>query len=465
MKIVEQIKNTINSYDMLKCGDSVLVGVSGGADSVCLLYVLHDLRDELNIKLSVAHLNHGLRGADADNDERFVAELCNRLGIKFYSKKVDLLSDNDTVESAGRRARYKFFADLKRAHKFDKIATAHHMDDQAETVIMRIMRGTGISGLGGIQYIRDDGVIRPLLDVSRKEIEEYLRANNIDYRTDSTNSDTEFTRNRIRTELFPYLEASFNPNIKEALCRLVTTAGEDGAFLENYARRLYKRLKNPLPQSEPICLHISSILMVGKPILARLIRIAAEDALGYFPQLENKHIDDILALAGAGKSGSSLDLPHDLRVTVNYDWLTFSKQSEVQMFGAFYLEIEPNGVYEIKKYGVRITARQIAYADYTPEKYDTFVDADKLAGRKLHLRKRQDGDKMAVYADGRTKKVNDIFTDMKIARHHRDRQLILATNDEVIAILGVRVSEKYRADSDTKEGILIRYESLENFDN
>jgi len=462
--IKSKIKNTITCRDMIEDGDSVLVGLSGGADSVCLLYILNELKDDLNITLSAAHLNHGLRGDDADSDERFCAELCEKLGITYYAKKINLVGDDETLESAGRKARYEFFGELKAEHNFDKVATAHHADDQAETVLMRIMRGTGISGLSGIQYKRDDGIIRPLLDVPRREVEKYCRENNLEYRTDKTNTDTEFTRNRIRVELLPYLEVSFNPNIRDALCRLVTTAGEDGEFLENYAKRLYKRLKNPLPSSE-VCLHIPSVKLVEHPIVIRLIRIAAEDAIGVFPQLENKHIDDILSLMKDCKSGTSIDLPNDLRVSVNYDWLTFSKQSAVQMFGEFELDIEPNKVYEVKKYGVKITTQTVVYNHYTPEKYDTFVDMTKLGNRKLHLRKRRDGDKMAVYKDGRTKKINDIFTDMKIARFHRDRQLILATDHEVVAILGLRVSEKYKADSNTDEGILIKYEHIQNFDN
>jgi len=470
--IISQLKNTITTHEMLARGDSVLVGLSGGADSVCLIHVLHELKSELNITLAAAHLNHGIRGADSDSDEQFCAELCAKLGIEFYSKKIDLVGrddpgvprKNETLESAGRTARYEYFAELKREHKFDKIATAHHADDQAETVLMRILRGTGISGLAGIRYTRDDGVIRPLLNVSRTEIEEYLRANNLGWRTDKTNADTGFTRNRIRAELLPYLESNFNPNVREALQRLVSTAGEDGEFLENYARRLYKRLKNPLPTSE-ICLHIDSLALIERPIAVRLVRIAAQDALGVFPQLENKHIDDIFALATAAKSGTSLDLPNDLRVAVNYGWLTFSNRNEIEMSGEFHLEIEPNQTYDIEKHGLRISTQQLNYNDYAIEKYDTFIDIGKLGNRKLHLRKRKDGDRMAVFADGRTKKINDIFTDMKISRADRDRQLILVADDEVVAILGVRVSENFRADLNTKEGILIRYEHLENLNN
>jgi len=484
-RIISQLKNTITTHEMLAHGDSVLVGLSGGADSVCLIHVLHELKSELNITLAAAHLNHGIRGAEADSDEQFCADLCAKLGIEFYRKTVSLVGSD--LESAGRTARYEYFADLKREHNFDKIATAHNADDQAETVLMRILRGTGISGLAGIRYTRDDGVIRPILDVSRTEIKEYLRTNNLDWRTDKTNADTGFTRNRIRAELLPYLESNFNPNVREALQRLVSTAGEDGEFLENYARRLYKRLKNPLPTNE-ICLHIDSLALIERPIAVRLVRIAAQDALGVFPQLENKHIDDIFALATTAKSGTSLDLPNDLRVAVNYGWLTFSNRNEIEMFGEFHLEIKPNQTYDIKKYGLRITSQQLNYNDYAIEKYDTFIDIGKLSNRKLHLRKRQDGDRMAVFADGRTKKINDIFTDMKISRADRDRQLILVASlnegpgnvpaagsadsndghqqtEKVAAILGVRVSENFRADLNTKEGILIRYEHLENLDN
>ena len=322
MNIETKVLQTIVQYEMISRGDKVLAAVSGGADSVCMLHILNKLKESLGFELFCAHLNHGLRGEAADNDQQFVLELCKKLGIKAYSKKADVsafaLEKGLTTEEAGRKVRYDFFEELSIEYGFNKIATAHNKNDNAETVLMRIIRGTGIDGLRGIPYVRKDGVIRPILNISRNEIEEYCGENSLDFCTDATNAENDYTRNKIRNELIPYLEKEFNPGVSESLVRLAENAGDDGEFLSRYAERLYGRLKNPVPIGKAVSLHIESLNLVEKSISARVIRFAAADAVKDI-KLEKKHIDDIFELMSKG-TGTAIDLPQGLKAK-NQLWL------------------------------------------------------------------------------------------------------------------------------------------------
>ena len=326
MSVTDAARQAISEYNLIEYGETVLAAVSGGADSVCLLYVLCALKRELGIKVICAHLNHGIRGASADADEEFVGELCKKLGVKFYSKKTDVLSlakaSGETTEEAGRTARYAFFDEIARKHKIDKIATAHNKNDNIETVLMRIIRGTGIDGLGGIPIKRDGGIIRPLLNVSRSEIEAFCAENGIAYRTDETNSSLDYTRNKIRLELLPFLEKEFSPSALESINRLSQTAREDADFLNSYAERLYKRLGNPLPGKKPTVIHCESLKMLERAIKVRIVRIAAKEA--GCENLSKVHIENVLALLNS-QTGAATDLPCGVRAQVNYGWIEFSK--------------------------------------------------------------------------------------------------------------------------------------------
>ena len=226
MDLKLKVRDTIKDNELIAQGDKVLLALSGGPDSLCLLHILHDLQGMLNFSLSALHVNHCIRGAAADADEAFLLEHCKELGVELFTERVDVPAlakeSGKTEEECGRDVRYR----LLKEKGFDKIAVAHNKNDQAETVLMRIVRGTGVKGLAGMEYKREDGVIRPLLDVERAEIEKYCEDNKLEPRIDSTNSETEYTRNRIRLELIPYLQ-KYNPNIIDSLTRLADSARDD----------------------------------------------------------------------------------------------------------------------------------------------------------------------------------------------------------------------------------------------
>ncbi|MBR5155087.1 MAG: tRNA lysidine(34) synthetase TilS [Clostridia bacterium] len=467
MNISQLVLQTIYRYNMIDKGDKVLVAVSGGADSICLLHILNNLKADLGFDIACAHVNHGLRGEAADSDERYVKEFCEKLGIPFFVKHEDVgalaNAKKLTVEEAGRFVRYNFFAELKKVHGFNKIATAHNKNDNAETVFMRIIRGTGIDGLGGISYVREDAVIRPILDVSRTDIEDYCNENELKYCTDATNFDNDYTRNKIRNELIPYLEKEFNSKVSDSLIRLANSADEDSKFINGYAKRLFDRLGSPLPGKTPNAIHIESFKMVDRAIGARIIRIAARKSAGDV-KLERKHIDDIFDILDK-PTGTSIDLPEGLKAEINYGWLTFrgpldNKAVELSADG-FFEEVSVGESVYLEGIGKNISLREESAKTYKLKINEIAADLDKLGNQPLFLRNRRSGDRLAWFADGRTKKVKKIFIDEKIPQKDRDKIPLICTGDEVVAIVGNRVSEKYKLTKDSERALVIEYGNIE----
>lgn len=226
MDLKLKVRDTIKDNALIQSGDRVLLALSGGPDSLCLLHILNDLKGMLGFELSALHLNHMIRGAAADEDEAFLTEHCKSLGVPLFAEHADIPAlskqSGKSLEETGREVRYK----LLKEKGFDKIAVAHNKNDQAETVLMRILRGTGVKGLAAMEYKREDGIIRPLLDTERAEIEKYCKENNLNPRIDKTNEETDYTRNKIRLELIPILK-EYNPNIIDGLARLADSARDD----------------------------------------------------------------------------------------------------------------------------------------------------------------------------------------------------------------------------------------------
>ena len=254
MNALDKVRKTIENNQLLDRGAEVIIGLSGGPDSMCLFDILDCLKNELGITVHPVHVNHGLRGKDADEDQSYVEAFCRERGydVKIFSYDCKAYADERgiTTEEAGRDLRYDSFGlmaeELENPFK-TLVAVAHNMDDQAETVLFRILRGTGLDGLKGMDYIREDErgycVIRPLLDVSREEILEYLRERGIDPRFDKTNDEPDYTRNKLRLELIPELEREYNPKVKEALVRLAKVASQEQDALEKLAEAEYRNLQ------------------------------------------------------------------------------------------------------------------------------------------------------------------------------------------------------------------------------
>ena len=241
----KEVLTTIKKYNMIKEGDKVVIGVSGGPDSITLLNVLNKFKEKLNIKIYVAHINHSIR-KEADEETEYVREFCKKIGVEFFFKKIDVEQEAKKLkigtEEAGRNIRYAFFEEVAKKVGANKIATAHNSNDNAETVLMNIIRGTSISGLKGIEKMRDNKFIRPLIETTRDKIEEYCKIENLNPRYDKSNKENVYTRNKVRNLLIPYIQKEFNPNIIEGINRLSNIATEEERFLNSLVEEEYKRI-------------------------------------------------------------------------------------------------------------------------------------------------------------------------------------------------------------------------------
>lgn len=457
--ILNIVKNTISQNQLIASGDKVLVALSGGADSVSLLDIMCKLKNELNITVGAAHLNHMIRGDEANRDEAYAAELCTRLSVPFYAERVDVpaiaKADGISEETAGRNVRYAFFERLCKKHGYTIIATAHNRNDRAETVLMRIIRGTGIDGLSSIKYKRDGKIVRPILDLSRDSIEEYCSNNNLSYCTDSTNAVNDYTRNKVRNELIPMIRDNFNPKIIDSLCNLADNSAEDAEFINGYAERLYKRINSPMPHRKPTLLDIKSLDMVGDSIQNRLIQIACREVMGNEYKLERVHLEIIKNLL-TKETGASAKLPMGLIVNVKYGWLEFVTEEEnnKDVSKSFCYDIDLGENQEVSMSDIRL---EVTNGAYKPKSNQMIVDFDRLTDKELCIRSRKIGDRIVLYKDGKSRKLKDFFIDKKIPRGERGKIPLLCTNDEVVAVIGYRVAENYRVNKNTEKGLVITY--------
>jgi len=296
----------------------IAVAVSGGPDSVCLLHVLRELAPKLGAVLSVVHFNHQLRGAASDEDERFVAEMAAALALPFHRAERNVIARKGNLEQVAREARRSFFLELLREGRADRIALGHTRDDQAETVLFRLLRGSGLAGLAGIYPLTAEGFIRPLIEITRAEVEEFLRSRQIPWREDASNRDPRFARNRIRHALLPQLSREWNPRISEALAHLADLAHEEERWWIA-----------ELPHLAPDFIHTSeggiearsdALARLPRAVARRLIRAAIAKVKGDLRQIDFRHIEAVMDLAAQAPGEGRLALP-GVNVTRSFDWI------------------------------------------------------------------------------------------------------------------------------------------------
>lgn len=305
----KRVEQTIIKNGLIKPKDTVIVAVSGGADSVCLFGVLKLLSDKLDIKIKVCHYNHKLRGTESDEDERFVKDLSREWGVDCILG--DRKKEACKSEDQARELRYKFFENILKKSRGAKIAIAHNSSDFIETLLMRLVRGTGLRGLKSIP-LRRKKFIRPLLPFSRSEIIKFLKIQKLAYRTDKSNFDTKFLRNKIRHNLIPYLKR-YNPKIEESLCRLISSSEIDYDFIENETDKIYKRI---VKQNEKRALiKRDDFILLHDSIKYHLLN-KVFSSLGVCSDISYKHIEDVLNMIEKNIGKKTLPLPHSLRVSL-----------------------------------------------------------------------------------------------------------------------------------------------------
>ena len=303
--MIETVMNNIMENNLIEKNENIVVAVSGGADSMALLYALIEIRSVLDFNIIIAHVNHGVRGEDADSDQEFVRQKSIEMELPFYTINVDMNAyakeEKISSEEAGRLLRYNFFREIIKEKRSGKIAVAHNKNDQAETLLLRIMRGTGIDGLKGMDFISGD-IIRPLLNISRDEIEKYIENNKIDTVLDKTNLLPIYNRNKVRLELLPYMEENFNQNIIEALWRLSRSSKADVSYLEEITEKKYKLLMKYVSKHS-IILDRALFCKEDLSLKFRLIRKCINKLEGNLQGISENHISALVKLFESNDTG------------------------------------------------------------------------------------------------------------------------------------------------------------------
>lgn len=466
----KKLLNTNQREMLIKKGDKVLVAFSGGPDSSCLLHMLANLREELGIELYAAHLNHQIRGVDAHKDALLAYRESIALGVPCFltTKNVPQLANEKklTLEEAARDARYEMLFELKERLGIDKIAVAHNLDDQAETVLMRVMRGTGLYGLKGMAYKRADGVIRPIMDIKRHEIEAYCKEHNLHTAMDKTNNEDEYTRNKIRLLLLPYIEENYAPNIKEILSRMANGLREDSDYIDNAACELYNEISIN-HEDYAVKFEMEAIEAIPTAILKRLIKQAYLNLTGSNEGLEAIHLEDALKIISNSRSELKVNLPKGIIAEKKgYNFYVTKKPLEIKTLN-FEYEIPLGSVIEVPELGVKVEAKIMSKerCKLLPSRANTRAfDLDKIDG-KLVIRNRKAGDKIKPIGLGGTKKLKDIFIDKKIPRDARERIPIIADDTKIIWIVGHDMGEESKIEEATKEVVRITVKPIEKMTN
>lgn len=465
MKMLQlKVNSFVKEFGLLSENETVVLAVSGGPDSLCLLYMFNNLAVEYNLKLVVAHLNHCLR-PEGRHEAIAVEKIANSLNLPCEVKAVDIRAYKQLLgvgeEEAGRRARYLFLLEVARKYGASKIATGHHRDDQAETVLLNIIRGSSVDGLSGILPIRKwKGVklIRPLLNLWRVEIENYCRELNLKPFTDSSNLETDYKRNKLRLELIPLIEARFNPKIREGLAGLADLAARDRHFLQSLAKLKYRELAR---FTGNVTIFKQQLLKKLPPALrGRVVYMAIKK---YLPagKISRAHVEQVLRQIINNKTGQTLTLPGGLRVEQSYGNILFFlwKAQESKKIKPDILPV-PGRVFLADR--LLIESRLVSLKDlsWPPRKYEAYLDYNKLPSGMITVRSRKPGDRFSPQGAGGSKKLKEILIDQKIPRDRRDLIPVVAVQDEIIWLTGVRIAEQYRVTEETEQVLLLQYKAF-----
>ena len=460
--VFEKVLSTINKHNLISDGDKIVIGLSGGPDSVCLLHILNRLKEKLDIELYVAHLNHQIRGIEAQKDALYVSTICEEMGITYFLKSIDVpkyCKDNGlSIEEGARKLRYEMFNEIKQKTKSNKIAIGHNLNDQAETVLMRIMRGTGLQGLRGIEYARENGIIRPLLDIERKDIEEYCELHNLNPRIDESNLENIYTRNKIRLELIPYMKDNFNPNLIESIVRMSNNLRSDSDYIEAHAEAEFKNICKISSDSAEI--NINNFKKLHNAIKVRVLRKGIKAILGDTNFIDQKHIDDVIELESESKINKMLTLPRGIFVYRRKNSIILTTTEIIEEEIEFSYSIPSNGFVKIKEINTIIETQTMTIDRYKSGKVDKMsrgFDFNKIKGG-IVVRNRQQGDKIKLV--GGSKKIKDLFIDLKIPREDRCKIPVIVDDEGILQVGEYKSSENYKIDENTKEVLKVIFKKL-----
>ncbi len=431
--IIKRVRSTIDKYQMIVPFEKIVVGISGGPDSVCLLHILYRLKDELKIELIGAHFDHGLRPGEDEKETEFVRSLVESLGIPFEygNAEKDIRKEKGSLEEKARIERYRFLENIREKYNAQKIALGHNMNDQAETIIMRLLRGSGITGLRGIPPIRDK-IIRPIIDLTREEIIYYLNTEGLKYVTDSSNMDITFLRNKIRHILIPELKR-YQPNIVRILAKTAEIILLEDEFLELQTEKWIK--ENVFFIEGAAIIPISRLKEIHIALRQRVIRNIIRKKIGYTKKISFEHISNILELIEKGSPNSEIHLPYNIVMKKRYDLLICDKKRLLEDYSYI---IDGIGEYYLPSISSWIKIEEKENLEGLNENA-VLLDAEKV-DFPLEIRNIRPGDR--IYLSIGHKKIKDIFIDMKIPKEVRRAIPILVNRGIPIYIWCIKKMDK-----------------------
>ncbi len=471
-----KIQRTIQECHMIRKGDAVLIGVSGGPDSMSLLHALIVLSGFMGIRLGVAHLNHCLRGIESDRDEKFVISVAQKHGLPFFVEKKNIFQEKEktglSIEEAGREARYHFFNSICRSMRFDKVAVAHHQGDNAEQILLNLLRGSGPSGIRGIPPVREN-IIRPLIQTSRAEIIHFLELQKIDFVIDKTNEDDLFQRNRIRHQLIPLLESNYNPKISETLIRLGNILRTEEEWISNIITPFYDKATLTSDRHRRT-LSISELLNFHPALQRRIIRKAIQAIKGNLRKISYSHIDAITDMIKNIAPDSRLDLPDRIRIIKQDSRLIVQKETQN-------LRISPMSAEKSDPVSFKYTVSRSAAESQKLIHIDeikawisfrktechlipnlsgqdsqvAFFDWDRLEF-PLIIRNFRAGDRFSPLGMNGTQKLKNFFINNKIKSTLRASVPLFLSGGTIIWVGGARISELAKITPETQ--IVLRIE-------
>lgn len=471
MNKVEKVYKYIRDNEMFKQNGSVIAGVSGGADSVCLYKILLELRKRLNIEIHVIHINHGIRGEEAKRDEKFVCEMCesDNVPYKVYRYNVPEYAHANSLseEEAGRILRYKTFE--REAYKSGEntvIAVAHNKNDVAETFIHNLCRGSGLKGLTGMECV-NGRIVRPVMCLDRREIEEYLEESGYEFITDSTNMSVEYTRNKIRNVILPYLTENINNNSIEHILNAAEELKQAEAYMADITDCMYEKI---------VTVHNNCIYMDKKAyydtddyIRRRVVRKAVGQAAGRLKDITRTHIEDVMGLF-LRQSGKYIVLPYGVKAYSDYDKIVLcadKKEEKNSLDDAkadknklIVTDVEGEGTYRYGDFVFEIQIIEVEnnkdfikilenYLKNGEKLYTKWFDYDKI-NFAVQIRSRKEGDYLVINETGNKKKLKKYFADEKIPQRERELIPLFSDGSHIMWVVGHRISEAYKVNSDTK---------------
>lgn len=460
MGLEQKLLAAVDEYDMLEAGQQVLVAVSGGPDSMALLHALYTLAANLQIELAVAHLNHQLRGAAADADERYVREWAERWSLPYFAERQDVAAraaqQGISVEHAGRRARYEFFAHLAVQHGFDRVALGHTATDRIETLLINLLRGTGLYGLRSIPP-RRGRFIRPLITTRRDETAQYCAAHNLQPRLDASNLSPEhYLRNKVRLELLPLLETDYAAHIETNLLRLAEAAHQELDWTKPLVEAAYQQLAQA-DNREHLSLDLARLADMPEGLRYRVLRHALIQLRGDAADIETVHYNALHRLVCEAQTGAQLHLPGAIWARRGYNSIELSvgcpeDQAPTDAISPRHCLPIP-GTVVVPQLGLTIQAQLL------PQRPDELGQAQgrqitidgRAAGQALFVRTWQPGDSMQPLGMSGHKKLHDIFVDEKVPRRQRAQvPLIVARGDEIVWLVGYRMAERFKVTRQTE---------------